>query len=121
MRYSTSALLGHRRTARRPCGEDAALRRLPAGDCRRAPQGFPAIGNQGEYHNRGRSAIKRAASGDGFGVKVAWEKLEETESTWEPVSRVFHDERAVLRKGLKALRQKAEQKRALVQRYGLRL
>ena len=41
--------------------------------------------------------------------------------TWEPVSRVFHDAPAVLRKELKALRVKAEQKRALVQRYGLRL
>ena len=48
---------------------------------------------------------------------MAWEGLEEAESTWEPVSRVFHDAPAVLRKELKALRQK----RALVQRYGLRL
>ena len=52
---------------------------------------------------------------------MAWEGLEEAESTWEPVSRVFHDAPAVLRKELKALRLKAEQKRALVQRYGLRL
>ena len=52
---------------------------------------------------------------------MAWEGLEEAESTWEPVSRVFHDAPAVLRKELKALRLKAEQKRVLVQRYGLRL
>ena len=52
---------------------------------------------------------------------MAWEGPEEAESTWEPVSRVFHDAPAVLRKELKALRLKAEQKRALVQRYGLRL
>ena len=52
---------------------------------------------------------------------MAWEGLEEAESTWEPVSRVFHDAPAVLHKELKTLRLKAEQKRALVQRYGLRL
>ena len=33
---------------------------------------------------------------------------------------MFHDAPAVLRKELKALRLKVEQKRALVQRYGLR-
>ena len=69
----------------------------------------------------GASAIKRAASGDEFVAKVAWEGLEEAKNTWEPVSRVFHDAPAVLHKELKALRLKAEQKRALVQRYGLRL
>ena len=53
--------------------------------------------------------------------KAAWEGLEEAKSTWEPVSRVFHDAPAVLHKELKALRLKAEQKRALVQRYALRL
>ena len=52
---------------------------------------------------------------------MACKGLEEAESTWEPVSRVFHDAPAVLRKELKALRLKAEQERALVQRYGLRL
>ena len=69
--------------------------------------------NQGVYHIRSISAIKRVASGDEFVVKVAWEGLE-VESTWEPVSRVFHDAPAALRKELKALRLKAEQKRALV-------
>ena len=44
--------------------------------------------NQGEYHIRSISAIKWAASGDEFIVKVAWEGLEEAESTREPVSRV---------------------------------
>ena len=77
--------------------------------------------NQGEYHIRSISAIKRAASCDEFVVKVAWEGLEEAESTWETVSRVFHDAPAVLRKDLKALRLKAQPKRALVQRHGLRL
>ena len=52
---------------------------------------------------------------------MEWEGLEEAESTWEPVSRVFHDASTVLCKELKALRLKAEQKRALVQRYGLHL
>ena len=52
---------------------------------------------------------------------MAWEGLEEAESTGERVSRVFQDAPAVLHKELKALRLKAEQKRALVQRYGLRL
>ena len=56
--------------------------------------------NQGEYHIRSIPAIKRAASGDEFVVRVAWKGLEEAESTWEPVSRVFHDAPAVLRKEL---------------------
>ena len=56
-----------------------------------------------------------------IGVEVAWEGLEEAESTWEAVSRVFHDAPAMLRTELKALRLKAKQKRALVWRYGLRL
>ena len=77
--------------------------------------------NQGEYYIRSISVIKRAASGDEFVVKVAWVGLDEAESTWESVSRVFHDASAVLRKELKALRLKAEQKRALVQLYGFRL
>ena len=77
--------------------------------------------NQGEYHIRSISAIKRVASGDEFVVKVARVGLEEAKSTWEPVSRVFHDALAVLHKELKALRLTAEQRRALVQRYGLRL
>ena len=47
--------------------------------------------------------------------------MEEAESTREPVSPVFHDASAVLRKELKVLRPKAEQKRELVQWYGLRL
>ena len=36
----------------------------------------------------------------------------EAESTWELVSRVFHDASAVLRKELKALRLKAEKKQS---------
>ena len=81
---------------------------------------FQQLENQGEYHIRNISASKRAASVNEFVVKVAWEGLEEAKSTWEPVSRVFHDASAVLHKELKALWLKAEQKRALVQRYGLR-
>ena len=77
--------------------------------------------NQGECHIRSISAIKRAASGDEFVVKVAWEGLEEAESTWESGSRVFQDAPAVLRKERKGLRLKVEQKRALVKRYRLRL
>ena len=55
-----------------------------------------------------------------FVVKVAWEGPEEADSTWKPVSRVFDGATAVLRKELKALRLKIDQKRGLVQRYGLR-
>ena len=76
--------------------------------------------NQREHHIRSISAIKWAASGDEFVVKVSCEG-QEAKSTWKPVSRVFHDAPAVLHKELKALRLKAEQKRGLVQRYGLRL
>ena len=42
-------------------------------------------------------------------------------STWEPVSRVFHDAPAALRKEFTALRLIAEQKRALELWYGLSL
>ena len=52
-------------------------------------------------------------------AKVAWEGLEQAESTREPVSRVFHDAPAVLRKELKVLRLIAELKRALMTRYGM--
>ena len=75
--------------------------------------------NQREHHIRSISAIKWAASGDEFVVTVAWEGLEKAESTWGPVSYVFHDAPAVLREELKELRLKAEPKRALMQRYGL--
>ena len=76
---------------------------------------------QGEYHIRSTSAIERAASGDDLFVKVAWEGLKEAQSTWELVSRLFHDAPVVLHKELKTLRLKVEQERVLVQRYGLRL
>ena len=55
-----------------------------------------------------------------FVVNMAWEEPEEAGGTWEPVSRVFDGATAVLRKELKALRLKMDQKRGLVQRYGLR-
>ena len=64
--------------------------------------------NQGEYHIRSISTIRRAASGDEFIVKVAWEGLEKAENPWESVSRVFHSVPVVLRKELKALRMNAE-------------
>ena len=59
-------------------------------------------------------------SDDAFVVKVAWEGPKEAESTWEPVSRVFDGASAVLQKELNALRLNMDQKRGLVQRYGLR-
>ena len=82
---------------------------------------FQLLKKLGEYLIRSISAIMRAASGDVFVVNVAWEGLEEAESTREPVSRVFYDALAVLWKELQALGLNAEQGRALVQRYGLRL
>ena len=54
-----------------------------------------------------------------IGVEVTWEGLEEAESTWEPVSRVCSAS-TVLRRELKALRLKTDQRRGLVQRYGPR-
>ena len=70
----------------------------------------------------GRALPRLPLGGDGeFVVKVAWEGPEEAESSWELVSRAFDGAPAVLRKKLKALRPKVEQRRALVQRYGLRL
>ena len=82
---------------------------------------FQLLENQDWYHMWSSSATKRAATGDEFDVKVAWERLEETGSTSGPVPRAFHGAPTVLRKNLKALRLKAEQTRALVQRYRLRL
>lgn len=46
------------------------------------------------------------------GVEVAHKRLVEAASTLEPVSRVLHFALAVLRKGLKAPRPKAELRRA---------
>ena len=60
------------------------------------PTIYQQLENQGEYHIRGISASMRAASGDECVVKVAWEGLEEAESTWELVSRVIYDAPAVL-------------------------
>ena len=116
-----SVALGHSRTAQRPRGEDAIYADGKLEITGELGKVFQQLENQGEYHTRRKSAIKRAARSDEFVLKVAWEGLEEAENTWEPVSRVFHDAPAVLRKELKVLRLKAEQKRALVQRYGLRL
>ena len=59
---------------------------------------FQQLENRGEYHMRIISAIKRAATGDEFVVKVAWEGLQEAKSTWGPVSRVFYDAPAVCAK-----------------------
>ena len=56
-------------------------------------------------------------SDDELVVTVVWEGPEEAESTWEPVSCVFDVATAVLRRELKALRLKMNQKRGLVQRY----
>ena len=68
-----------------------------------------------------QSLAPTAAPGDDeHVVKGAWEGPEEAESTWEPVSHGFDGATAVLRKELKALRLKTDQKRGLVQRYGLR-
>ena len=59
---------------------------------------FSSVENQGEYHIRSISVITRAASGDEFVVKAAWKGLEKAETACEPVSRVFHDAPALLRK-----------------------
>ena len=56
---------------------------------------FQLMENQGESHIRSILAIKPTASSDEFVVRQG---LEEAESTWELVSRVFHDASAVLRK-----------------------
>ena len=76
-----SAALGHSRTARLQRGEDAvhADDKLEITDELRKV--FHQLENQGEYNIRSMSAIKRAASGDEFVVKIAWEGLEEAEST----------------------------------------
>ena len=58
---------------------------------------------------------------DEFVVKVSLEEPEEAESIWEPELRVFDSATAVMRKEFKALRLKMDQKRRLVQRYGMRL
>ena len=47
---------------------------------------FQQLENKAEYHIWTISAIKRATSGDKLVGMVAWEGLEEADSTWEPVS-----------------------------------
>ena len=79
---------------------------------------FQQLENQGKYHIRSISAIRRGTSADEFVVKVDWEGREEAERTWASVSCVFHHAPAALMKELKVLRLKEEQTRALVQRYG---
>ena len=55
-----------------------------------------------------------------IGIEATREALEEeADNTWDPVLRMSHDTPAVLRRELKVMQLKAEQKRALVQRYGL--
>ena len=65
---------------------------------------FQHLGNRGEYNIRSISTIEWAASDDEFVVKVAWEGLEEAESTREPPSWAFHDAPDAWGKDLKALR-----------------
>ena len=50
------------------------------------------------------ASLLSIASGDEIGVKVAWEGLEEAESTREPPSWAFHDAPDAWGKDLKALR-----------------
>ena len=83
-----SAALDHSRTARRPRGEDALYADHKLEITGELLKVFQQLENQGEYHIRSISDIKRAASGHEFVVKVASEGLEEAKSTWEPVSRV---------------------------------
>ena len=68
----------------------------------------------------GRAVRRLLLGSDDFVVKVAWKEPEEVESTWESVSRVVDGATALLRKDFEALRLKTDQKRGLVQRYGLR-
>ena len=63
--------IGHTRTARNPLGVDAVLRRWLARDSGELLKVFQPLQNQVEYHIRSISAIKLAASGGGFAVKVA--------------------------------------------------
>ena len=65
-----SAALGHSRTARRPRDEDAVYAYDKLEITGELPKVFQQLENQGEYHIRSISAIKRAASGDEFVVKV---------------------------------------------------
>ena len=83
-----SSALGHNRAARRPPGEDAIYaddKLETTGELRKVFQHFE---NQGDYYILSISAIKRAASGYDVVVKVAWEGLEEAQSTWEPAARI---------------------------------
>ena len=68
----------------------------------------------------GRVVPRLPPGSDEYVVKVAWERPKEAASTWKSVSHVFDGATAVLRKEFKALRLEMDQKRGLVQRYGLR-
>ena len=76
---------------------------------------------QREYHIRRITDVDKAKRGDEYVVRVQWEGLDDEDSTWEPVSRIFADAPAVLRKELRRIRPEADMKRALQERYqGLR-
>ena len=72
---------------------------------------------QGEYHIRGITDVKKAKRSDEYVVRVLWEGMDDEECTWEPVSRVFADAPAVLRKELRRIRSEAGLKRAIQGRY----
>ena len=83
---------------------------------------FQQLENQGEYHIRGISAIKRAASGDEFVVKVAWKDWRRRGAPGSRCRACFMTRRPCYAKSSRRCGWlKAEHKRALLQRYGLRL
>ena len=74
---------------------------------------------QGEYHVRGITDVKKANRGDKYVVLVQWEGLDDEEATWEPVSRVLEDAPTVLRRELRKVKPPATIKRELQRRYKL--
>ena len=84
-------------------------------------QVFQHIDQQGEYHIRAITDVKRARMGDEYVVKVLWEGLEDDEGTWELVSRVLEDAPTVLRRELKRITPRNEIKTGLRQRYHINI
>ena len=82
---------------------------------------FQHVDQQGEYHIRGITRVKKANRGEEYVVLVQWEGLDDAEETWEPVSRVLEDAPTVLRRELRKIKPPAAIKQELQRRYKIKI
>ena len=93
---------------------DSALQVTQPGSCQ-------CIEQKVEFYNRSIDDVRKARLGDEYVVLVQWERLEDAEGTWEPVSRIMEDASTVLRRELKRIKPSATIKRELQRRYKLKV